>query len=226
MDPPAFWKFLDSNQPNIKYVSPLNADRVEVHYTMQEHCERDSPHLNIFVAAFTTCLARLKLYDVMDQLGERCLYSDTDCIIFVQRPGDTYQPPLGDFLGEFTNELKQGHHIVEFCSGARKIMGARRIWVTWSARYGASPSMPRGSPNSTTTCCVATPLEEPRTTPITWAHTIHRNVKEYLLETKRKIKDYKLVYTKRILNPETFYTYPYGYRSQDQQNAMNLMDLT
>ena len=233
VDPPAFWKFLDSNQPNIKYVSPLNADRVEVHYTMQEHCERDSPHLNIFVAAFTTCLARLKLYDVMDQLGERCLYSDTDSIIFVQRPGDTYQPPLGDFLGEFTNELKQGDHIVEFCSGGPKNYGYKTHLghVECKVRGFSLNAEGKSQLNydvlrRNTLEELTDALEEPRTTPITWTHTIHRNVKEYLLETKRKIKDYKLVYTKRILDPETFYTYPYGYRSQDQQNAMNLMDLT
>lgn len=78
VEPEEFWKFLDSNKNDITYVSPLNADRVEVHHRMKEGCERDSPYLNIFIAAFTTCLARLKLYDVMDALGDRCLYSDMD----------------------------------------------------------------------------------------------------------------------------------------------------
>lgn len=92
-DPEEFWKFLDSNQPDITYVSPLKADRVEVHHRMKEGCERDSPNLNIFVACFTTCFACLHLYEVMDRLGERALYSDTDSVIFVTRACDEYIPP-------------------------------------------------------------------------------------------------------------------------------------
>lgn len=67
VDPQEFWKFLDSNQPDIRWISPLVEERVEVHHKMKEQCETDSPHLNIFVACFTTCLAQLHLYDVMDQ---------------------------------------------------------------------------------------------------------------------------------------------------------------
>jgi hypothetical protein len=71
---------------------------------------------NIFVAAFTTCWARLKLYGVLDSLRERVLYFDTDSVIYVSRP-DEYDPPLGDYLGDLTDELKQGEHIVEYVSG-------------------------------------------------------------------------------------------------------------
>ena len=54
---------------------------------------------NIFLATFTTCWARLKLFEVLDQLGDRVLYYDSDSVIYVSRPGH-YDPPLGDFLGE------------------------------------------------------------------------------------------------------------------------------
>lgn len=69
------------------------------------------------------------------------------------------------------------------------------------------------------------PLEEPRTRPVTQTHSIQRDPKEHALHTRKKTKDYKLVYSKRILDPNTFYTYPYGYRSQDQQNVCDLMEL-
>ena len=64
---------------------------------------------NIFLATFTTCWARLKLYDVLDSLGERVLYYDTDSVIYVSRPGQ-YDPPLGDYLGKFVFVSKS--HIV------------------------------------------------------------------------------------------------------------------
>ena len=83
MDPPQFWQFLDSSTHDIRWVSPLSEERVEVHYKMQDQCESDSPNLNIFIACFTTCWARLHLYQIMDQLGDRVLYTDTDYIIFL-----------------------------------------------------------------------------------------------------------------------------------------------
>ena len=37
---------------------------------------------NVFIAAFTTSLTRLKLYDALDFLGDRVLYYDTDSVIY------------------------------------------------------------------------------------------------------------------------------------------------
>ncbi|KAK3524699.1 hypothetical protein QTP86_000832 [Hemibagrus guttatus] len=37
---------------------------------------------NVFIGIFTTAYARLELYNLMDQLKERCLYTDTDSVIF------------------------------------------------------------------------------------------------------------------------------------------------
>ena len=231
VEPEEFWKFVDSNKNDIMYVSPLNADRVEVHHRMKEGCERDSPYLNIFIAAFTTCLARLKLYDVMDALGDRCLYSDTDSVIFVTRPGDVFQPPLGDFLGEFTNELKPGDFITEFCSGRPKNYGfvtdqgeavckVRGFCLNAEGKAQLNYDVLRNNTLEELT----DPLEEARATLITWTHTIHCNVKEYLLETRRKIKNYKMVYSKRILDPVTFFTYPYGFKSQEEEEPMDAQD--
>ena len=53
-------------------------------------------------------------------LGDRVLYIDTDSIIFKRNP--LYSPKLGDFLGEFTNEIDpdEGNHIIEFVSAGPK----------------------------------------------------------------------------------------------------------
>ena len=47
---------------------------------------------NIFIAVFTTCLARKSLYHYMDILGPRCLYTDTDSVIYTQKPHETEIP--------------------------------------------------------------------------------------------------------------------------------------
>lgn len=41
---------------------------------------------NVFIAAFTTSHARLKLYDAMDALKERVLYYDTESVIYRCQP--------------------------------------------------------------------------------------------------------------------------------------------
>ena len=69
-DPKKFSTFCISDTLQIKYVGIQSDDRVEVQYTLQEEDESISPNLNIFVACFTTCWARLKLYDALDILQE------------------------------------------------------------------------------------------------------------------------------------------------------------
>ncbi|XP_053373006.1 uncharacterized protein LOC128546475 [Mercenaria mercenaria] len=61
----------------------------------------------------------------VDILRQACLkfrellMNATDSVIYVSRPGQ-YDPPLGDYLGELTDELDGGEYIVEFVSGGPK----------------------------------------------------------------------------------------------------------
>ncbi|GBN97164.1 hypothetical protein AVEN_10442-1 [Araneus ventricosus] len=52
---------------------------------------------NIFLAAFTTAWARLKLYSEMDKLGDAVLYHDTDSIIYASNGKN--DPPAWKFFG-------------------------------------------------------------------------------------------------------------------------------
>ena len=61
-EPQPFVTFLDSDKHDVRSVIALTEDRVEVHYKLQSRDIVPSPNLNIFVAAFTTCHARLRLY--------------------------------------------------------------------------------------------------------------------------------------------------------------------
>lgn len=45
-------------------------------------CENDFT-TNAFIAAFTTANARLRLYEMLDILGESVVYYDTDIIVFI-----------------------------------------------------------------------------------------------------------------------------------------------
>ncbi len=64
----------------------------------------------------------LMLYDILDLVGTRALYMDTDSIIF-SGPRDLCDEPLktGIFLGDLTDELNpcgsSDNYIEEFVSG-------------------------------------------------------------------------------------------------------------
>lgn len=64
-DPVAFWTFHESKKVDVRYVNVVDKERVEIHYKNEKEDDPVSPNLNIFVAAFTTCLARLHLYDIV-----------------------------------------------------------------------------------------------------------------------------------------------------------------
>ena len=104
----------------------MNDDVIQVEYKNTEDFECQSFNTNVTIAAFCTSRARLKLWSVMQKLGKRVLYHDTDSIIFSVKDGE-YVPPLGTYLGQLTDELtckemgcrKQGcsgHWIEEFVS--------------------------------------------------------------------------------------------------------------
>ena len=76
-DPQAFHQFLDTDSLDVRHVSIINDQMVEVHYQHQKEDIPVSPNLNIFIACFTTCHARIKLYEALEPLGERVLYYDT-----------------------------------------------------------------------------------------------------------------------------------------------------
>ena len=79
----------------------------------------DSQMSNIFVATMTTCWARLRLCSVLELLGDRALYYDTDSAIHINRPG-TPSPQTGPLLGELKSELNPDEFILQFCSAGPK----------------------------------------------------------------------------------------------------------
>ena len=50
------------------------------------------------------------------------LYFDTDSIIFISKE-NLYEPELADYLGKFTNEIKNDNYINEFVSAGPKNYG-------------------------------------------------------------------------------------------------------
>ena len=217
-DPQAFHRFLDTSTLDVRHVSVINDQLVEVHYQYQDEDIPVSPNLNIFVACFTTCWARLRLYAALEQLGERVIYYDTDSIIYWTEETQA-TPVLGDYLGDFTSELGNDDYIVEFVSGGPKNYGyqTKLGHVECKVRGFRLNSEGKSQLNynvmrQNVLDEIQKPLLKPRQTQIIKTHQIVRDPKYYLLYTFPEYKQYQLVYDKRVVDPVTFQTFPYGYQ--------------
>ena len=93
-----FYKLLTDSTKKVNNFRIINEDYIHLEYEHESGFVPEDMKTNIYLATFTTCWARLKLYELLDQLGERVLYYDTDSVIYVSRPGHI-DPPLGDYLG-------------------------------------------------------------------------------------------------------------------------------
>ena len=85
-----------------------------IHWELEKEFIKRDTDTNIFLASFTTSWARVKLYSEMVKLGTAVIYHDTDSIIYAS---DGFNdPPTGNYLGDFTDELN-GEVITSFVSG-------------------------------------------------------------------------------------------------------------
>lgn len=60
----------------------LSDDALLLSYNMRAECDQIQSYVNVVLAAYTSALARIHLYKYLDMLQERCLYHDTDSVIF------------------------------------------------------------------------------------------------------------------------------------------------
>ena len=57
------------------------------------------------------------------------------------------------------------------------------------------------------------PLDKPRETQVIKTHQIVRDARNYTIFTHPEYKRYKLVFNKCVVDPNTFQTYPFGYKA-------------
>ena len=76
---------------------------------------------NVYLAVFTTAYARMRLYDLIDKVGDRFIYCDTDSVIYELSDREEDNLPTGEFMGDLTSELADGEVITGFVSGGPKV---------------------------------------------------------------------------------------------------------
>ena len=221
---------------DIHTVRICSHDSLEVVYSNLRENQRDNGRVNIFIAAFTTCWARLKLYSYLEQLQQQVLYFDTDSVIFSWKPG---QPdiPLGDFLGEMTNELDDGDYIIDFTSAGPKNYGYKTKNGKVCCKVRGFTLNVRGQQQLNYIIMrqnlleeLTDPLDERRNIDVVNPNFFTRHPATKQLKVGPRTKRYALVFDKRVVDPDTFKSYPYGYTPSsfndvDMENAETLMEL-
>ena len=200
----------------VKNVNVYNEDVLEVTTVKKEGACTPTTRGNIFIALFTTAIARLKLYEALDQLQERVLYYDTDSVIYITKQGEN-QLPLGKFLGEFTDET-DGESILEFGAAGPKS-------YAYKTGGGKSECKSKGLRNTdavrrvlncdTMLAHIQTELRDPqaqkrRLQTTVFNHFI-RNGKVKSIHLEDMIKFFQVNWDKRVVDRTRGVTYPYGY---------------
>ena len=121
-----------------------------------------------------------------------------------------YEPKIGDYLGEFTNEIENNEEIVVFASAGPKN-------YTYKLGNGKEFTKVKGI---TLNFKNAKIIDFEKIRSIVFqqtneekvqTNTIVRNKKDWSLSTKNQIKTYKMIYDKRILF-NNLTTLPFGYK--------------
>ena len=203
---------------------------MEIVYSSIADNQLDNGKRNVFVAAFTTCHARLNLYQYLDQLKERALYFDTDSVVYRLKPGES-EIELGDFLGEMTNELEEHEgYITEFVSGGPKNYAYKTADGGVKCKVRGFTLNTRGSQQLNFDIVkinvlseLTDPLEERRNVAVTNPYFFTRHPQTKRLKVIPRTKQYGLVFDKRVVDTEDFQSYPYGFQDGIEETCAELL---
>ena len=198
---------------DIQSLRICNEDVLEVRYKQTEANDMPSTKTNIFVAAFTTCWARLKLYSHLHKLQKQVLYYDTDSVIYSWKEGEEWIP-TGNFLGDMTDEL-DGDTITEFVSGGAKNYGYRTAGGNFCCKVRGFTLNVRGRAvlnyDSMKRHILETLTQEEtaEAIPVTNPYHFKRDQTNKRIKTGPLTKQYHLVFDKRVIDGT--HSLPFGY---------------
>ena len=221
--PSEFYKLLRNEEQQIHSIRIVNEHMIEVVHDYIEDSIPPQVNINIFIACFTTCWARLKLYEALHHLQQQVLYFDTDSVIYKWKPNEP-ELPLGQYLGQFTNELDDPNdYITEFAAAGPKNYGYRTLKGKTECKVRGFSLNTRGQEQLNFDILKKNIIEEvtqpqpvPNNIPVFNPHKIVRDPTTKQLSTETQIKRYQLVFDKRVVDSTNFQSYPYGYRDSHE----------
>ncbi len=222
------------NNPNIilGQVIDITPKSFMVTYQFEDEDAPIQGNLSLAIAIFTTCYARLHLYEqALEKLRpEQILYYDTDSVIWVQKQGwGTLE--MGEKVGQFKDELSDkygsGSYISKFfCRGPKSYgyeivnIDGIKIDSTCLAK-GVNFSSRSREVFNPEAMLAAVQAFDGRKILIINPCKICRNKATATLYNREEIKQWSVVYTKHMfLGPaENYSTLPFGYY---EANVVNI----
>ena len=210
-DPVEWLNLIADDQYIVQSVDFTHKNFLQVYFINSTKTFESNANVNVALAAFVTCHARLKLLEEITKIGDRVLYVDTDSMIF-KSVINMYEPITGKNLGQLTDEIKDGKYIVEYVSAGPKNYAYKKD-------NGETNALVKGFALNHTT---AKSINFESIKDIVTNDQSKKIITEQLKFSRDKVnwtnstsiikKTYRLVYDKRILN-EDFTTLPFGWRN-------------
>ena len=215
------YDFLTNQTKVIKDFHVLDMGMVVMEYVHSEEFQEADCKTNVIIASMCSAYSCLKLWRIMNWLGNRVMYHDTDSVIYMSCPG---QPPTGKYLGDLADELvchqigcsgcSTGHWIVEFVScGAKNYAYRLNMGEVVCKVRGFSLNLSAAQVvnlNSMKEALHAVKDVDVYPEMVTLKTMIMCNKLTAIIYTRMMPKNYGVVYNKQVVR-EDFSTIPYGY---------------
>lgn len=130
-------------------------------------------------------------------------------MIYISQPGKI-EPPIGDYLGELTNELPPDRYIEMFIGGGAKNYSFRLDNGDESCRIRGFTLNYKNSKVINFDAIKDMVLYGKEGATLVNPHKITRDIRKRKVYNRVETKKYSLVYTKRVVLPDLT-TIPYGY---------------
>jgi len=216
-----FVDLLIDDSIDITFYDIINDNRLMVSYINKNAGLETNYKGNVIVGSFVTMWARMYLLEQLLLLNKRVIYFDTDSLIFTHKEGE-YQPLLGDFLGNWSDELPSGVKIKEFVSTGPKSYclrlsnGGAIVKIKGITQNYANKDKLSFSSMKSSVFCMAKNKSEELSDGIIITNKLHfcRNKVKSTISNKGITKVLKFKYTKRmkyVNQADPFITYPFGY---------------
>jgi hypothetical protein len=116
-----WYRLLLNDRIEISNTIFINDNIAQVTYKYKDQYVEDTFSTNVYIAAFTTSNARLRLCDFLEKLDKAVVYYDIDSIFYIDNGQNTVE--TGCMLGDWNDELGKDIFIIDWRSTSPKSYG-------------------------------------------------------------------------------------------------------